>query len=184
MSDQAAGPRGFEELVGDLENLLTEAGVQPPYVLVGTSGGGFITAGYAVRNPSDVAGMVFVDTGSPFRNPPPPIVEETTWNHPSNLEQRDYLQVERDAWAAREHVGDIPMSVVTVEYSPADIQASPFASEQAMMRDNVEAQQGWLVLSPLAQQIVVQTGHAVEEDDPQLVIGVILDVLDAARSQG
>jgi pimeloyl-ACP methyl ester carboxylesterase len=184
MSDPAAGPRGFDELVGDLENLLEEAGVDPPYVLVGTSGGGFITAGYAVRNPSDVAGMVFIDTGSPFRNPPRPIVEETTWNHPSNVEQRDYLQVERDAWAAREQVGDIPVSVVTVEYAPADIDASPFPSEQAMMRDNVQAQQGWLVLSPSAEQIVVQTGHAVEEDDPRLVIDVILDVLEAARAQG
>ena len=52
-----------------------------------------------------------------------------------------------------------------------------------MMRDNVEAQQGWLVLSPSAEQIVVQTSHAVEEDDPQLVIDVILDVLEAARGQ-
>jgi hypothetical protein len=29
----------------------------------------------------------------------------------------------------------------------------------------------------------VHTGHAVEEDDPQLVIDVILDVLGAARQQ-
>lgn len=128
-------------------NLLEEARVEPPYVLVGTSGGGFITAGYALRHPRDVAGLVFMDTGSPFRNPPCPIVEETTWNHPSNVEQRDYLQVENDAWAARGQIGDIPVSVVTVEYSPADMDASPFASEQAMMRDNVEAQQGWLVLT-------------------------------------
>ena len=127
--------------------------------------------------------MVFIDTGSPFRNPPRPIVEETTWNHPSNVEQRDYLQVEKDAWAARGQIGHIPVSVVTVEYSPADIDASPFASEQAMMRDNVEAQQGWLILSQSAEQIVVQTSHAVEEDDPQLVIDVILDVLEAARGQ-
>ena len=75
------------------------------------------------------------------------------------------------------------MSVVTVEYSAADIEASPFASEQAAMRENVAAQQGWLVLSPQAEQIVVHTGHAVEEDDPQLVIDVILDVLEVARAQ-
>ena len=181
MSDPAAGPRGFDDLVGDLESLLEEAGVAPPYVLVGTSGGGFITAGYAYRHRGEVAGMVFVDTGAPFRNPPPPIVEETTWNHPSNVEQRDYLQVEKDAWNARRRIGEIPVSIVTVEYSPSDIEASPFASEQAGMRDNVEAQQGWLVLSPLAEQIIVHTGHAVEEEEPQFVIDVILDVLEAAR---
>ena len=183
MSDPAPGPRGFDDLVGDLESVLAEAGVSPPYVLVGTSGGGLITAGFAYRHPDDVAGMVFVDTGAPFRNPPPPIVEETTWDHPSNIEQRDYLQVEKDAWTARTLIGDIPVSVVTVEYSAADIEASPFASEQAAMRENVAAQQGWLVLSPQAEQIVVHTGHAVEEDDPQFVIDVILDVLEVARAQ-
>jgi hypothetical protein len=183
MSDPAPGPRGFDDLVDDLESLLQEAGVEPPYVLVGTSGGGYIMAGYAYRHADDIAGMVFIDTGAPFRNPPPPIVEETTWNNPSNVEQRDYLQVEKDAWNARAQIGDIPVSVVTVKYSPSDIEAAPFASERAGMRGNVEAQQGWLVLSPRAEQIVVHTGHAVEEEDPQFVIDVILGVLEAARQQ-
>ena len=49
------------------------------------------------------------------------------------------------------------------------------------MRRNVSDQKGWLVLSPRAKQIVVHTGHAVEEDDPQLVIDAILDVAKAAR---
>lgn len=72
MSDPAAGPRGFEELVGDLENLLEEARVEAPYVLVGTSGGGFITAGYALRHPRDVAGLVFIDTRVPVPQPATP----------------------------------------------------------------------------------------------------------------
>jgi len=180
-SDPAPGPRGFDDLVNDLESLLQVAGVEPPYVLVGTSGGGYITAGYAYRHADDIAGLVFIDTGSPFLNPPPPVVKETTWNDPSNAEQRDYLQVEKDAWNARARIGDIPVSVVTVEYSLSDIEAAQYASERAGMRANVKAQQGWLVLSPQAEQIVVHTGHAVEEDDPQLVIDVILDVLEAAR---
>jgi hypothetical protein len=40
---------------------------------------------------------------------------------------------------------------------------------------------GWLVLSPRAKQMVVHAGHAVEEEDPQLVIDAILDVAKAAR---
>jgi hypothetical protein len=51
------------------------------------------------------------------------------------------------------------------------------------MRRNVERQQGWLVLSPQAQQVVVHTGHAVEEEDPNLVIDAIRDVVEAARRQ-
>ena len=180
-SDPAAGPRGLSDLVGDLEALLQAAKIPGPYVLVGTSGGGYITAGYAYEHPDEVAGMVFVDTGAPFRNPPRVIVEETDPNHPSNLERRDYLQVEKDAWAARKRIGDIPVTIISNEYSRAEIDASPFPSEARAMRRNVSDQKGWLVLSPRAKQMVVHTGHAVEEEDPQLVIDAILDVAKAAR---
>jgi hypothetical protein len=72
------------------------------------------------------------------------------------------------------------VSIVTVEFSDAAVRESPFPSEQAAMRGNVENQKGWLVLSPRAKQIVVHTGHAVEEDDPDLVIDVIRDVVRQA----
>jgi Alpha/beta hydrolase family len=180
-SDPDPGPRGLEDLVGDLKKLLEAAEIPGPYVLVGTSGGGYITAGYAVANPREVAGMVFIDVPAPFRNPPPPIVEETTWDHPTNVEERDYLQVEKDAWAARKRIGDIPITVVSVKYTAADIRSATFPSERAGMSRNIEDQRGWLVLSPRAEQIVVDTGHAVEEEDPELVIDVILDVVREAR---
>ena len=180
-SDPAPGPRGLTDLVGDLEGLLEAAQIPGPYVLVGTSGGGSITAGYAVAHPQEVAGMVFIDTGRPFQNPPREIIEETDPKNPSNVERRDYLQVEKDAWAARTRVGDIPVSVVSVHYMPAAIKESPFPSERRGMRRNVEDQKGWLVLSPRAKQIVAHTGHAVEEDDPQFVIDVIRDVVEVAQ---
>lgn len=180
-SDPAPGPRGLTDLVGDLERLLEVAEIPAPYVLVGTSGGGFITAGYANAHPERVAGMVFIDTGAPLENPPRQIVEETDPNNPGNVERRDYLQVERDAWAARKRIGNIPVTIVTVKFSSAAITESPFPLERQAMRRNVARQKGWLVLSPRAEQVVVSTGHAVEEEDPELVIDVILDVVKAAQ---
>lgn len=181
LSDPAPGPRGLDELVGDLENLLASAEIAPPYVLVGTSGGGYIVAGYAVRHPDEIAGLVLVETPAPFRNPPKPIVKETDPEHPDNIERRDYLQVEKDAWNARTEIGDVPVAIISNEYSAAEISASPFPSEARAMRHNVSEQKGWLVLSPRAKQIVVHTGHAVEEEDPQLVIDTILEVVKEAR---
>lgn len=181
-SEPAPGPRGLPELVGDLESLLESAEIPAPYVLVGTSGGGYITAGYAVAHPDQIAGLALIEVPAPFRNPPPEIVELTAWDHPTNVEQRDYLQVEKDAWAAREPIGDIPVTIVSAEYSAEEAESAPTASERRGMLANVEEQQGWLVLSPQAEQIVVHTGHAVEEEDPQVVIDVILDVVRAAGS--
>jgi hypothetical protein len=171
-SDPAPGPRGLTDLVGDLERLLSAADVDGPYVLVGTSGGGYITAGFAVEHAEDIAGMVLVEVPSPWIDPPLEVVEETAWDHPLNVERRDYLQVERDAWAARTEIGDIPVTVISNDYGPD----AEFPAE----RTNVEDQQGWLVLSPSAEQVVVTTGHAVEERDPRLVIDAILDVLGSA----
>ncbi len=180
-SDPDAGPRGLEELVGDLAGLIEAADIPGPYVMVGTSGGGYITAGFAFDHPGQVAGMVLVEVPAPFRDPPQEIVEATRWDSPVNVENRDYLQVEKDAWAARRRIGDIPVTVISNEYSPEEIAAAEFPEEAAGMQENVQAQRGWLVLSPRAEQVVVHTGHAVEEADPELVRNAILDVVDAAR---
>ena len=49
-SDPAEGPRGLTDLVGDFEALLVAAKIPGPYVLVATSGGGYISAGYAYQH--------------------------------------------------------------------------------------------------------------------------------------
>jgi hypothetical protein len=70
---------------------------------------------------------------------------------------------------------------LTVRFSAEAIEESPFPAEHRLMRRNIEAQNRWLVLSPGAEQIVASTGHAVEEDDPRLVIDAILDAVNEAR---
>ncbi|WP_243073972.1 alpha/beta fold hydrolase [Microbacterium sp. SS28] len=182
-SDPAPGPRQLTDLVADLEGWIDASGEPGPFVLVGTSGGGYITAGYAVEHPDRIAGMVFVDVGAPFLDPPPEIIDETRPDHPGNTEKRDYLQVEKDAWGARRLVGDIPVTVISNQYTEDEIADAEFPSERRGMETNVEEQEGWFVLSPRAEQLVVTTGHAVEEVDPQLVIDAILDVVSAARAE-
>ncbi|HEX5954739.1 MAG TPA: hypothetical protein VFY37_02290, partial [Solirubrobacterales bacterium] len=116
-----------------------------------------------------------------FRDPPPEIVEQTAWDHPANIEKRDHLQVEKDAWATRRRIGDIPVTVISDQPSADAIRDAPTASERKGMRRNVADQRGWLVLSPRAKQVVVHTGHAVEEADPDLVVKAILDTVAAAN---
>ena len=176
-------PRQLPDLVGDLEKLLDDAEIPGPYVLVGASGGGYIITGYAVEHPDRVAGMVFVDTPAPWLvvDAPQEIVKYTDPDRPGNVEHRDFLQVEQDAWEARRRIGNIPVRIITADYPDYYIEEQPYPEWRKDMRHNVEGQEDWLVLSPQAKQIVVDTGHEVMEEEPEVVIEAIVEVLREAR---
>jgi hypothetical protein len=112
---------------------------------------------------------------APDPHPPKEVIDETDPDHPRNVEQRDYLQVENDVWNARKRIGGVPVRLLTVDYS--NIAESPAE------RRNVKDQRGWLVLSPGAKQIVVHTGHGIVYDDPDHASEIILDVVMTARSR-
>ena len=72
-SDPPPGPRGLaRSSSATSEALLETAPIPGPYVLVGTSGGGYITAGYAFAHPDEVAGMVFVEVPAAVQEPAGP----------------------------------------------------------------------------------------------------------------
>jgi pimeloyl-ACP methyl ester carboxylesterase len=51
-------------LVDDLERLIRQAGLRPPFILVPASIGGLTAELFARRHPDQVAGLVFVDAGN------------------------------------------------------------------------------------------------------------------------
>jgi pimeloyl-ACP methyl ester carboxylesterase len=61
-SEPSPKARTASNIVEEFRALLTRAGVQPPYVLVGHSAGGLYMQLYAQAHPDDVAGMVLVDS--------------------------------------------------------------------------------------------------------------------------
>ena len=178
-------PRQLPDLVGDLEKLLDAAEIPGPYVLVGASGGGYIVAGYAEEHPDRVVGMVLVETPAPWliADPPPEVVKYTDPDRPGNIEHRDFLQVEKDAWEARRRIGDIPMRVISADYPASFINEEPNLEARKELRHNVELQKGWLDASPQAKQIVVDTGHNVMDEQPEVVIEAILKVVREARAK-
>jgi pimeloyl-ACP methyl ester carboxylesterase len=56
------GRRTIDGLAGELHALLTAAGIEPPYVLVGHSAGGLIARRFAIRYPRTVCGLVAIDS--------------------------------------------------------------------------------------------------------------------------
>lgn len=64
-SDPGPTPRTTQQIVAELHTLLANAGVKPPYVLVGHSFGAFTARRYAAEYPTEVAGIVLVDPADP-----------------------------------------------------------------------------------------------------------------------
>lgn len=174
-SDPVTGCRHLADLTGDLAQLLEAADIPGPYVLVGTSGGGYISAGFATERPAEVAGIVLLDVLRPFTDPPSDLIADTACDKPGNDEHRDYLAVEHEAFDDAGEIGDIPVTVVTIEYE------NP---ENLDEEENVDGQQGWLVLSPQARQVVAHTDHDIANADPEFVIEEVIKVVQAAPSAG
>ena len=76
-SDVSTTPRSMSILVDELHQLIQQANLQPPFVLVGHSFGGLVIRAFARAHPREIAGLVFVDTLHP---------EE--WCRPTNEQRR------------------------------------------------------------------------------------------------
>ena len=64
-SDASPAPRTVENMVEELDQLLSSAGVEAPYVLVGHSYGGWVAQLYASRHRKRIAGVILVDSPHP-----------------------------------------------------------------------------------------------------------------------
>ena len=65
-SDDIGAPQDGVAIAADLHTLLDRAGESGPYVLVGHSAGGTYVMTFAARYPDEVAGMVLLDSMSPY----------------------------------------------------------------------------------------------------------------------
>jgi len=67
-SDPGSGPLSSEQVAANLHNLLETAQVSGPYILVGHSAGGVYIRSYTRQYPSEVLGLVFVDSSHESQN--------------------------------------------------------------------------------------------------------------------
>lgn len=190
-SDEVA-PRSGATVVAELRELLARAGVAPPYVLVGHSLGGLYTSLYARTYPQEVAGLVWLDS-----------------MHPDQIERcKEYLPVdecdpEHYPWWVRTLI-DMAPGVIRAEMTGATetgrqihaagplppvplVVISQAGNPQGSATDRMWAalQEDLAAQSPQGRRIVAQrAGHAIQADAPELVIGVIEDLIEQARRGG
>ncbi len=206
---QTADPRTVIDVVGDLELLLSNARIDPPYVFVGHSLGGVNARAFAARHLDDVVGMVLLDSSheqqieisSTFASPVMKKLEVAYESDKANIPT--YEGIEMKAYfpdgMLPPRLGDMPLLVLTSTETPsypppeqlpeamrAVFEAYPDEMEEAMERSlemMVHMQQDLSYLSTNGRQIMVQdAGHMIHVDQPQAVIDAIREVVETARS--
>jgi pimeloyl-ACP methyl ester carboxylesterase len=195
-SDPAAGPRTGRDIVADLHTLLRVAGVPGPYVLAGHSNRGLFSLLYASTYPRQVAGLVLIDAVHPayhkrtlamFKPLLPPEVWEALRQEamavPHRLidpEQLDIWTSERQTRVALRRSPLRPMPLVVLTRGHPDGPGGPFVEQQERLW--LQLQRELAAMVPGSRHVITQSGHNIQDEQPELVLDAIRDVVLAVRA--
>jgi pimeloyl-ACP methyl ester carboxylesterase len=170
-------------VVQTLHDVLSERGELPPYVLVGHSYGGMIVRLYATRHPTDVVGLVLIDSShedqlTRFEAIDPGAARGL--RAPFGSEALEF-EAFSAALNANRWRSSIPIAVLTHSRPP-----DPAPGQEAL---NQELEKAWQDLehelatrSPASSFIVAtHSGHYIHQDEPLLVIDAVRRVLTESR---
>jgi hypothetical protein len=171
-SGPIAQPQSADQIVDDLEDLLSAAHVRPPYLLVGHSIGGIYVRKYDERHDSQVIGMVLVDSSH----------EEQIWrfakDEPEALnEYPDWKDV-----AAMRAEGFLPPD----ELLQWHFEKPLIVLEHAIPPEPIwhEMQENLAKRSPQGKLITAtKSSHYIQKLQPELVISSIRTVLSQALAE-
>lgn len=173
-----------QEIVRDLHNLIVNAHIAAPFVLVGHSFGGMNVRLYASQFPGEVVGMVLVDSVHEdemdrwMAMMSPEIKKQLP---PSDEALRKRLAVSEAQLRAANWHSDIPLIVLTHGIlSPDDYGIPSMAAKGEQLR--FEMQEALVRLSSRSKHIIAEkSGHYIQRDQPELVIDAIRQVVEATR---
>jgi pimeloyl-ACP methyl ester carboxylesterase len=176
-------PRSSSRSVEDLRALLTNAGIEGPYILVGHSFGGLNVRLFASRYPDAVAGIVLIDAShedqySRFAALMPPEEREKYLRNEggANCERVDLIASGKEIATA----GALPPVPFVV------LSADPATSKEMWTPDraatHMELQRRLAGLIQNGRHIVVEhSDHFIHLDRPDVVTDAIRSVVQAAR---
>jgi pimeloyl-ACP methyl ester carboxylesterase len=176
-------PRACAEMVKDLRVVLSAAGLEPPYILVGHSIGGLNAQYFAAHFPGEVAGLILVDSSHPDQASRMTKVMRREVDPASSPEMIDFI---RSAEQARSltTLGSKPLVIVSQSsnaFAPPGISGAIWAKWRVVWG---ELQTDFLRLSSDSRRIVAEhAGHHVQAEEPQLVVDSILEVLKSVQTR-
>jgi pimeloyl-ACP methyl ester carboxylesterase len=197
-SDPAPIPRTARDFVADLHALLRTAHVPGPYVLAGHSNSGLFSQLYASTHPRQVAGLVLIDAVHPAYHKrqlallkpllPPEVWEalrREAMTPPHRLVDPEGIDIwtsERQTRLALRRSPLRPMPLVVLAHGRPEPSPPGWPGEeverlwQQLQRELAQLVPGGRLV------IATQSGHNIQDDQPELVLDAIRDVVRAVRA--
>jgi pimeloyl-ACP methyl ester carboxylesterase len=191
-SDKVDVQQTGTEIVASLRSLLREKGLNPPYVLVGHSLGGVYAQLFARQHTEEVSGVVLVDSSHPdqeeMRRAQEGAIRRAVsgtinWidsvTHPRRHTEITSFAETASQIRAAPLFPDIPLTVISAGKGPPS-----WLVGDGFIRIFQDNQRRLVALSPQATQIIAkQSGHFVQNDEPEVVVQAIREVVDKVRGK-
>jgi pimeloyl-ACP methyl ester carboxylesterase len=176
-------PTTAQQGVADLHALLSAAGESRPYVLVGHSWGGLIARLFASTYPDEVAGLVLVDPASEFLR-----TSLTPEQWATYIKATKEL-IESKGLEAPDHARTLDLLHGTPVVHPMPIVVLTSDRRFDFGAGGPETWGAWRSAHDRLAKLLnakhisnTNSGHAIQMEQPQLVVDAIRQVVDAVRS--
>lgn len=176
------------QLARELQELLVNAHLPEPYVLVGHSLGGLFMQMFACQYPGEVAGMVLVDSTHPQQAMRlaaalgPAFTSEARQGFPvEGMTYDDILAMQAQVEAARSHFPQVPLIVLVRSRFISSAYWTATQYKQVWMNLQTDLSRR----SSGGKLVVAQnSSHFIQNDRPDLVIASIREIITEYRSPG
>jgi pimeloyl-ACP methyl ester carboxylesterase len=185
LSDPGPQPRDAKQVARELHSALHNANVLPPYVLVGHSFGGPMIRVFAGMYSDEVAGLVLID---------PTQEEFIYWNQSretNHVERQDAEWKEIQASLTEAHESQVPEGILVILITGMGPRSFPGFVTETQKQEYRTVHQMWLKFHtewlntvPNSQHVITEnSGHNVPVLEPDLIVGVIRQTVEQARSR-
>jgi pimeloyl-ACP methyl ester carboxylesterase len=178
-SDKTEKPRDAEQIVEDLRSYLKELKIKPPYVLVGHSSGGLYLQLFARKYPTEVAGLVLLDSTHPLQMKGAGARENWSWWAKFYLNLFLSKTGETELSAINKSGEQVLSYTTEAMRFPIRILTAtePETASSEYEQDLIEKKKNLVQLYPNSKQTFIKGGHAIPIESPQSVISVIQEIL-------
>jgi hypothetical protein len=185
---QVEGERTPTRIVEELHALLTQVGIQPPFILAGRSVGGLYSRAFAMRYPHEVAGLVLIDGSHERQWIEFNRIDPTNWPMPGpsdpNAKKPEFIGLAETMKSGQLEIDgklpDVPMVVVTSLHHT--ISGKPVRPDEEVLWRNLQSEI-FQSTSYGMHIVTAKSGHNIALTEPDLELNAIRWVLDAARAK-